>query len=132
MHLQSTFLERPITMSRKKQNVLDEDSFTRSIASIIERDFFPDSELLALENAYLEAESQNDFETMKNLTIRRKQLADKTPATMRGQTTERGFIPATPTEPGATDGHLTPEKKEEDDETKPNPDDQWDYRKNEE
>merc|ERR1739848_558149 len=46
---------------------------------------------------------------------------------MRGQTTERGFIPATPTEPGATDGHLTPEKEEEDDETKPNPDDQWDY-----
>ena len=70
-------------MSRRKQNILDEDSYSRTIASIIERDFFPDTELLAVENAYLEAESQNDFETMNNLQSRRKQLANKTPATQR-------------------------------------------------
>ena len=86
-------------MSRKKQNVLDEDSYGRNIASIIERDFFPDTELLAVENAYLEAESQNDFETMKNLTVRKKQLAGRTPATARTNRgvhdSVRSFVPNT-------------------------------------
>merc|ERR1712183_630713 len=89
-------------MSRRKQNILDEDSYGRTIASIIERDFFPDTELLAVENAYLEAESQNDFDTMNNLQSRRKQLANKTPATQRTSSVHdsiRSFVPNTP-QPG--------------------------------
>ena len=58
-------------MPKKRQTVLDEDSYLRAIDTLVERQFFPENELLALENAYLEAEAQNDLETMKNLTIRR-------------------------------------------------------------
>jgi hypothetical protein len=114
-------------MSRRKQNILDEDSYSRTISSIIERDFFPDTELLAVENAYLEAESQNDFETMSNLQIRRKQLANKTPSTQRTSNVHdsiRSFVPNTP-----TDGNQTPRKKgdgEEGGET-PQEEENWDY-----
>jgi len=106
----------------KKQNILDEDSYSLQIGNIIERDFFPDTELLAVENAYLEAESQNDYETMKNLTVRRRQLEAKTPRTQRGdKTTDRGFIPSTPGEnPGET-----PKKEGEDDGI--NPEEDWDF-----
>lgn len=84
-------------MSRKRQNVLDEDSYLRSIDALVERQFFPDNEMLALENAYLEAEQQNDLETMKNLTIRRKELElAKTPVTSIRDRHGKDYIPATP------------------------------------
>lgn len=117
-----------LKMSRRKQNILDEDSYSRTISSIIERDFFPDTELLAVENAYLEAESQNDFETMSNLQIRRKQLANKTPSTQRTSNVHdsiRSFVPNTP-----TDGNQTPRKKGEGEEggETPQEEENWDYK----
>jgi len=83
--------------SSKKQNINDEDTYLRQIDNIIERDFFPDSELISVENAYIEAEMQNDFETMNNLQHRRKQLMKKNPKLSMLETpaSER-FIPDTP------------------------------------
>jgi len=97
-------------MPKRRQTVLDEDSYLRSIDDLIERQFFPDSELLALENAYLEAEASNDIVTMKNLTIRRRELEAKTPST---RLSKHDYIPNTPARPGETPKKET--KNEHDD-----------------
>jgi len=64
--------------SKRKVNVLDEDTFIDKLESIIERDFFPDLEKLKLQQAYYEALKSNDTDSLRDLYMKYSNLISRT------------------------------------------------------
>lgn len=95
---------------KRKEVVLDEDSYIDSLSEIIQRDFYPDLPKLQAQLEWMKAEQVNDVEKMRELqqrmlTIRRPTTGRATPGmrTPRNAQTPKGF--ETPT--GATPAHAS-------------------------
>ena len=89
----------------RRQTVLDEETYTRGLSQIIQRDFFPDLPRLRAQNAYLHALEEGDVDSIESCA--RALVREEARAGVLEDMTRRGEAGNTLT-PVAMGGDATP------------------------